>query len=72
MTDKELQQKVKDQEIYIVGLQYKIQELEHKLEHFENYQREKCCECEREAIVKYAESEGELFDLKQKIGELIK
>lgn len=72
MTDKELKQKIKDQEIYIIGLQYKIQALEHKLENFENYQREKCCECKKEAVVKYAESEYELLDLKEKIGELIK
>lgn len=72
MTDKELKQKIKDQEIYIVGLKYKIQSLEHKLEYFESYQREKCCECEKEAVVKYAEAENELFELKEKIGKLIK
>ena len=71
-------QKIKDQEIYIVGLQYQIQllnqiqQLKHKLENFESYQREKCCECCQEAIVKYQESEMKLFELKEKLKKLIK
>ena len=65
-------QKIKDQEIYIVGLQYQIQQLKHKLENFESYQREKCCECCNEAIVKYQESEMKLFELKEKLEKLIK
>ena len=72
MTDKELRQKIKDQEIYIVSLQFEIQQLKHRLENFKSIQCEKCCECEKEAVVKYAEAENELFELKEKIGKLIK
>jgi len=66
----ELQQKIKDQKIYIVGLKYQIEQLTHKLENFENYQREKCCECHDQMTILYAEKAQELFDIKEKLKEL--
>ncbi len=68
----ELKQKIKDQEIYIVGLKYKIEQLKYKLNNFESIQREKCCECCQKAIVDYADVEYKFFELKEKIKELIK
>lgn len=70
MKTKELEQKIKDQEIYIVGLKYQIDSLKHKLENFESYQREQCCECCQKAVVDYSEKEMELFNIKQKLKEL--
>lgn len=70
MRTKELEQKIKDQEIYIVGLKYQIEQLKHKLENFERYQREQCCECCQKAVVDYSEKEMELFNIKQKLKEL--
>lgn len=72
MSEKELKQKIKDQEIYIVGLKYQIEQLQHKLKNFESYQREKCCECEKQAVQELASKEFELFDLKDKISKLVK
>lgn len=54
-TTKELKQKIKDQEIYIAGLKYKIQQLEYKLENFLNTQRKKCDKCHQKAIVDYGD-----------------
>ena len=71
-TIKELKQKIKDQEIYITGLRYKIEQLKYKLNNFESIQREKCCECCQKAIVDYAELEYKFFELKEKIKELIR
>ena len=71
-TTKELKQKIKDQEIYIAGLKYKIEQLKYKLDNFESIQREKCCECCQKAVVDYAEVEYKFFELKEKIKELIK
>lgn len=72
MAVKEFEQKIKDQEIYIVNLKFEIQRLKHMLENFESLQREKCCECERKSIVELADSELKLMELKDKIGRLIK
>lgn len=72
MNEKELKQKIKDQEIYIVGLKYQIEQLQHKLENFESYQREKCCECEKKAISDLAYKEFELTQLKGEILDIVK
>lgn len=70
METKELQQKIKDQKIYIVGLKYQIEQLKHKLENFESYQREQCCECRDLMTIQYAEKAQELSDIKEKLKEL--
>lgn len=72
MADKELKQKIKDQEAYIYGLQYEIQLLKHQLENFESLQREKCFECEKKSVVELADAEFKLMELKEKIERLIK
>lgn len=72
MADKELKQKIKDQEVCIYGLQYEIQLLKHQLENFESLQREKCCECEKKSVVELADAEFKLMELKEKIERLIK
>lgn len=72
MTITELKLKIKDQEVYITGLKYKIKELQHQIDNFESYQREKCCECEKKAVQELSDTEFKLFQLKEKIGELIK
>lgn len=71
-TTEELKQKIRDQEIYIVGLKYQIQQLEYKLENFLSIQRQKCCECCQKAVIELADKEFELYTLKEKIGALIK
>ena len=72
MTEAEMKQKIEDQEIYIIGLKYEIEKLQHKLDNFESYQREKCCECEKKAIVDYADSEFQMMQLKEKIRAIVK
>lgn len=72
MSIKELKQKIKDQEIIITGLKYKIQCLEQKLENYASYQREQCCECDKRAVQELSDKEFELFKLKENIADLIK
>ena len=57
-TTKELKQKIKDQEIYITGLKYKIQRLENELENFLSIQRQNCYKCRQKASIDYADVEN--------------
>lgn len=72
MNEENLKQKIKDQKIFIKDLQNQIQLMKNRLDNFESYQREKCCICEKECVSKYTEKDLELFNLKEKLKELIK
>ena len=72
MTENKLKQKIKEQDCIIQGLKYQLQELQHKLDNYDSYQREKCCECCQKAVMELADKDFELYTLKEKIGALIK
>lgn len=67
----ELKQELADKDIMIVGLKLKISQLQHKLDNFEIYQRDKCCECEKDSVVKYCDIEFKNREIVEKIRKII-